>query len=66
MFLSHYVSREEPSLETLWLRNMETMEKVQKIDRSYTAPSSKTFRDTSSRYLRTLILLNGEIGFIEY
>jgi hypothetical protein len=30
---------------TWWLRNKETMEKVQKIDRSYTAPSSKTFGD---------------------
>jgi hypothetical protein len=39
------MTREEPSLETLWLRNKETMEKVQKIDRSYIAPPSKTFRD---------------------
>jgi hypothetical protein len=38
------MSREEPSLETLWLKN-KMMEKVQKIYRSYTAPSSKTFRD---------------------
>jgi hypothetical protein len=26
--------REEPSLETLWLQNIETMDKVQRIDRS--------------------------------
>jgi hypothetical protein len=40
--------REEPSLETLWLQNMETMDKVQRIDRSNTVPSSKTFRDQKS------------------
>jgi hypothetical protein len=28
------VTREEPSLETLWLKNIGTMEEVQKIDRS--------------------------------
>jgi hypothetical protein len=28
------MTREEPSLETLWLRNKEMMEKVQKIDHS--------------------------------
>jgi hypothetical protein len=39
------MTREEPSLETLWLQNIRTMEKVQIIDRSNTAPSSKTFRD---------------------
>jgi hypothetical protein len=37
--------REEPSLETLWLKNIKTMDKVQITDRSDTAPSSKTFRD---------------------
>jgi hypothetical protein len=45
-------TREEPSLETLWLINMETMEKVQKIDRSYTAPSSKTFRDEKGNLVK--------------
>jgi hypothetical protein len=44
MFLNH-VSREESSLKTLWLRNIGTMDEVQKIDRSNTTPSSKTFRD---------------------
>jgi hypothetical protein len=39
------MTREEPSLETLWLKNIGTMEKVQKIDHSNTAPLSKTFRD---------------------
>jgi hypothetical protein len=41
----HLMTREEPSLETLWLQNIRTMDKVQIIDRSNTAPSSKTFRD---------------------
>jgi hypothetical protein len=40
------MTREEPSLET-WLQNIKTMDKVQRIDRSNTAPSSKTFRDES-------------------
>jgi hypothetical protein len=39
------MTREEPSLETLWLQNIRLMDKVQIIDRSNTAPSSKTFRD---------------------
>jgi hypothetical protein len=40
------MTREEPSLKTLWLKNIGTMDKVQKkTDRSNTAPSSKTFRD---------------------
>jgi hypothetical protein len=43
MFLNHNVSRdgyslflkrEEPFLETLWLRNIGTTDKVQRIDRS--------------------------------
>jgi hypothetical protein len=38
------MTREEPSLEMLWLKNIETMEKVQKIDHSNTAPASKIFR----------------------
>jgi hypothetical protein len=38
------MTREGPSLETLWLKNIGTMAEVQKIDRSNTAPSSKTFR----------------------
>jgi hypothetical protein len=42
------MTREEPSLETLWLKNIGTMNKVQKIDRRKTAPSSKTFRDESA------------------
>jgi hypothetical protein len=37
--------REELSLETLCLQNMGMMDKVKTIDRSNTAPSSKTFRD---------------------
>jgi hypothetical protein len=37
--------RDEPSLEMLWLQNIEMMDKVQRIDRSNAAPSSKTFRD---------------------
>jgi hypothetical protein len=41
----HLMTRQEPSLETLWLQNIKTMDKVQIIDRSNTAPSSKTFRD---------------------
>jgi hypothetical protein len=39
------MTREEPSLETLWLQNIRTMDKVQIIDRGNTAPSSKTFGD---------------------
>jgi hypothetical protein len=39
------MTREEPSLETLWLKNIKSMDKIQIIDRSNTAPSSKTFRD---------------------
>jgi hypothetical protein len=39
------MTREEPSLEMLWLKNIEMMDKVQKIDCSNTTPSSKTFRD---------------------
>jgi hypothetical protein len=39
-------TREEPSLQTLWLKNI-TMDKVQIIDRSNTAPSSKKFRDNN-------------------
>jgi hypothetical protein len=45
LFLNHNVSREEPSLEMLWFKNKETMEKVQNLKSSNTAPSSKTFRD---------------------
>jgi hypothetical protein len=41
----HLMAREEPSLETLWLKNIWTMDKVQMTDRSNTAPSSNTFRD---------------------
>jgi hypothetical protein len=39
------MTREEPSLETLWFQNIRTMDKVQIIDHRKTAPSSKTFRD---------------------
>jgi hypothetical protein len=39
------MTREEPSLETLWLQNIRTMDEVRIIDHSNTAPSSKTFRD---------------------
>jgi hypothetical protein len=38
------MTREESSLE-MWLQNIWTMDKVQIIDRSYPASSSKTFRD---------------------
>jgi hypothetical protein len=41
------MTREEPCLETLWLQNTRTMDKVQIIDRSNAAPSSKTFRPES-------------------
>jgi hypothetical protein len=44
--------REEPSLETFWLKNIGKIEKVQKIDRSNKAPSSKTFRDELAYYSR--------------
>jgi hypothetical protein len=39
------MTREEPSLETLWLQNIRMMDKVQIIDHSNTTPSSKTFRE---------------------
>jgi hypothetical protein len=42
------MTREEPSLETLWLKNTGTMYEVQKIYRSNKTPSSKTFRDETS------------------
>jgi hypothetical protein len=32
----HLMTREEPSLETLWLKNIRTMDKVQIIDRCKT------------------------------
>jgi hypothetical protein len=38
------MTREEPSLETLWLQNIRTMDKVQIIDQSNAAPSSKMLR----------------------
>jgi hypothetical protein len=47
MFCNHNISRDGSLLETLWLQNTETMDKVQRIDHSNTAPSSKTFRDES-------------------
>jgi hypothetical protein len=40
----HLMTREEPSLETLWLQNIRALDEVQKIDRSNTEPSSETFR----------------------
>jgi hypothetical protein len=45
------MTREETSLETLWSKNMGTMDKVHIRDRSNTAPSLKTFRDERSRNL---------------
>jgi hypothetical protein len=36
---------EELSLETLWFKNKETIQKGQNLKSSNTAPSSKTFRD---------------------
>jgi hypothetical protein len=42
----HLRTKEEPSLETLWFKNKETMENVQNVKKSSkTAPLSKTFRD---------------------
>jgi hypothetical protein len=41
----HLRAREEPSLETQWFKNKDTMEKIQNLRSSSTAPSSKTFRD---------------------
>jgi hypothetical protein len=45
---SRFHLREDPSLETLWLKNVRTIDKVQITDCSFTAPSSKTFGDESS------------------
>jgi hypothetical protein len=39
------MTKEEPSLKTLWLQNIQTMDKVQRTDHSNTAASSETFRD---------------------
>jgi hypothetical protein len=36
VFCNHSVSRDGSSLEKLWLQNIETMDKVQRIDRIYT------------------------------
>jgi hypothetical protein len=47
-FCKHTVLGDEPSLEMLFLQNLGTMDKVQIIDCSNTAPSSKTFRDEPS------------------
>jgi hypothetical protein len=33
------------AIKPLWMKNIGTMDKVQKVDRSNTAPSSETFRD---------------------
>jgi hypothetical protein len=41
----HLMTTEEPSLETLWLQNIRTIDKVQITDRSNTSSSSNTFRD---------------------
>jgi hypothetical protein len=48
----HLMTREEPSLETLWLQNIGTMDKVHITDRSNTASSSKTFRDEVPKCLQ--------------
>jgi hypothetical protein len=45
LLLKFLRTREEPFFETLWFKNKETMEKVQNLKSSNTAPSSKTFRD---------------------
>jgi hypothetical protein len=42
MFCNHNVSRKEPSLEMLWLQNIETMDEVQRIDRSNANPYLST------------------------
>jgi hypothetical protein len=39
------MTREEPSFEMLWLKNIRMMDKVQITDPSNTAPLSKTLRD---------------------
>jgi hypothetical protein len=44
------MTREEPSLETLWLKNFRTVDKVQIIDHSNTALLSKTFRNEMKNY----------------
>jgi hypothetical protein len=48
------MTRGEPSLETLWLQNIRTMDKVQRTDPSNTAPSSKAFREELAVALTTL------------
>jgi ethanolamine utilization cobalamin adenosyltransferase len=52
------MTREEPSLETLWLKiykhthtRKTMMDKVQITDHSNTAPSSKTFRDELNLFI---------------
>jgi hypothetical protein len=49
--------------ETLWLQNVETMDKVQRIDRSNTAPSSKTFRDEQVAYVIKTKPVDHLLGF---
>jgi hypothetical protein len=52
------MTREEPSLETLWLQNIRTMDKVQKIDRSNTALPSKHLEINSKEYKDSLHCYN--------
>jgi hypothetical protein len=45
------MTREEPSLEMLWFKNKETMEKDQILKNNNTAPSSKTFRGELTHFV---------------
>jgi hypothetical protein len=44
-FFPRPTTEERTREETLWLKNVRTMDKVQKTDPSNTAPSPKVFRD---------------------
>jgi hypothetical protein len=48
------MTREEPTLETMCLQNTETMYKDQRVERSNTAPSSKTFSDEQTVHVPAL------------
>jgi hypothetical protein len=65
------MTREEPSLETLWLQNIETMDKVQSTDRSNTAPSSKHLEmnygmNSLSRFRYHESYVPGESKFLDW
>jgi hypothetical protein len=46
------MTRKEPSLETLWLQNIEMMDKVQRIDRSNDrlGPTYKHLKDSTVQF----------------